>query len=340
MLIDLRSDTVTKPTDEMRRAMSQAEVGDDVYGEDPTVNRLEEEAAAWLGKEAALFVPTGTMGNQLAVMAHCLPGDEVYVEAESHVYWYENGGIARLSLAQPRQIPTPNGRLTPQLLENALRPPNIHYTTARLVCVENTHNRAGGRVQPKLEFDALSDFAHARGLKVHLDGARLANAAVAQGISLADAAKGADSVMCCLSKGLCAPVGSVLAGRKDFIESARKGRKLLGGGMRQAGVLAAAGLVSIRSMVPRLADDHALAKAIAEELAQLEGLSCDAKSVETNMIMVDLDRAAEPVIEALGREGVLCGSAGPRRIRLVTHRDVAAAAPKDVAHAFAAALRA
>ncbi|MDA8345147.1 MAG: aminotransferase class I/II-fold pyridoxal phosphate-dependent enzyme [Thermaerobacter sp.] len=337
-MIDLRSDTVTKPTDEMRRAMAQAEVGDDVYGEDPTVNLLEEEAAVWLGKEAALLVPTGTMGNQVAVMTHCLPGDEVFVEAEAHLYWYENGGIARLSLAQPRQIQTADGRLTPELLAAALRPANIHYTTARLVCVENTHNRAGGRVQRKADFDALASFAHAQGLKVHLDGARLANAAVAQGLSLAQAAEGADSVMCCLSKGLCAPVGSVLAGTREYIDRARKGRKLLGGGMRQAGVLAAAGLISIRSLVPRLAEDHRLAKAIAEELAQLPGVVCDPANVETNMVMVDLDRPADPVVRTLAHEGLLCGTAGPRRIRLVTHRDVAGVHAGEVAKAFAAAL--
>ncbi len=337
-MIDLRSDTVTTPTEEMRRAMARAEVGDDVYGEDPTVNRLEEEAAAWLGKEAALFVPTGTMGNQVAVMTHCLPGDEVFVEAQSHVYWYENGGIARLSLAQPRQIPTPDGLLTPDLLAAAMRPANIHYTTARLLCVENTHNRAGGRVQRKTAFDALAAFAHGKGLKVHLDGARLPNAAVAQDISLREAAEGADSVMCCLSKGLCAPVGSVLAGPREYIERARKNRKVLGGGMRQAGILAAAGLISIRSMMPRLAEDHALAQAIATALAQLRGVSCDPAAVETNMIMVDLDRSADPVVEALSREGLLCGTAGPQRIRLVTHRDVAGIAPQDVARAFAKAL--
>ena len=337
-LIDLRSDTVTKPTDEMRRAMAQAEVGDDVYGEDPTVNRLEEEAAAWLGKEAALFVPTGTMGNQVAVLTHCAPGDEVFVEAEAHVYWYENGGIARLALAQPRQIQTEDGRLTPALLAAALRPANIHYTTPRLLCAENTHNRAGGRVQAKADFDALAGFAHAQGLRVHLDGARLPNAAVAQGISLAQAAEAADSVMCCLSKGLCAPVGSVLAGSRDYIARARKGRKLLGGGMRQAGVLAAAGLISIRSMVDRLAEDHALAKSIAQELSALQGVSCDPDLVETNMVMVDLDRPADPVVEALGREGLLCGTAGPSRIRLVTHRDVAGVQPGEVAQAFASAL--
>jgi threonine aldolase len=337
-LIDLRSDTVTRPTEEMRRAMAQAEVGDDVYGEDPTVNRLEDEGAAWLGKEAALFVPTGTMGNQVAVMTHCFPGDEVFVEAESHVYWYENGGIARLSLAQPRQIGTLDGRLTADLLAAALRPANIHYTTARLLCAENTHNRAGGRVQPKAEFDALAAFAHEQGLRVHLDGARLPNAAVAQNISLREAAEGADSVMCCLSKGLCAPVGSLLAGPRDYIDRARKNRKVLGGGMRQAGVLAAAGLISIRTMVARLAEDHALAQAIATALAELPGVSCDPAAVETNMIMVDLDRPADPVVEALYREGLLCGMAGPHRIRLVTHRDVAGTAPQDVARAFSRAL--
>ena len=337
-MIDLRSDTVTRPTDEMRAAMANAEVGDDVWGDDPTVNRLEAVAADWLGKEAALFVASGTMGNQVAVMTHCRPGDEVLVEAEAHIYWYEVGGIARLAGAQPRPIRTPDGILTPELVRGAVREENIHYPTPRLLCLENTHNRAGGKVHRLPEFRSVVDHAHSMGLKVHLDGARLANAAVAQGIPMREAAAGVDSVMCCLSKGLCAPVGSVLAGTKAFIAEARRNRKVLGGGMRQAGILAAAGLISIERMTDRLREDHQLAKEIAESLADVPGVLCDPGAVETNMVQVDLDRPAGPIVDALAREGVLCGTSGPTRIRLVTHHDVAGIRAGDVAGAFRAAL--
>jgi len=336
--MDLRSDTVTRPTDEMRRAMANAEVGDDVWGDDPTVNRLEAVAAEWLGKEAALFVASGTMGNQVAVMTHCRPGDEVLVEGQAHVYWYEVGGIARLAGAQPRPIRTPDGMLTPELVQAEVREENIHYPTPRLLCLENTHNRAGGKVMPLADFTAVARRAHDLGLQVHLDGARLANAAVAQGLEVRQVAAGADSVMCCLSKGLCAPVGSVLGGTREFIAAARKNRKVLGGGMRQAGILAAAGLLAIERMVDRLAEDHRLAREIAAALQDVEGLRCDVSLVETNMVPVDLDRPAAPVVEALAREGVLCSASGPRRIRLVTHRDVAGIAPDEVRRAFRAAL--
>ena len=337
-MIDLRSDTVTKPTDEMRQAMATAEVGDDVWGDDPTVNRLEQVAAEWLGKEAALFVASGTMGNQVAVMTHCSPGDEVFVEGEAHVYWYEVGGIARLAGAQPRPISTPDGLLTPDLVQASVREENIHYPVPRLLCIENTHNRAGGKVLPLPAYKAVVDKARELGLKVHLDGARLANAAVAQGISPREAAAGADSVMCCLSKGLCAPVGSVLAGSREFIATARRNRKVLGGGMRQAGILAAAGLIAIERMVERLREDHRLAQAIAAALHDVPHITCDPSQVETNMVQVDLDRPAAPVLDALAREGLLCGASGPTRIRLVTHRDAAGTRPEDVARAFRAAL--
>lgn len=339
-LIDLRSDTVTRPTDEMRRAMAAAEVGDDVYGEDPTVNRLEEIAAEWLGKEAALFVPSGTMGNQLAVLTHCRPGDEVFVEAEAHVYWYEAGSIARLAGAQPRPIPAPSGRLTPELFADALRPPNIHYPVPRLLCIENTHNRAGGSVLSVPDTAAIAEAAHRAGLQVHLDGARLANAAVAVGVRVQELAAPADSVMACLSKGLCAPVGSVLGGSRAFIEAARRNRKALGGGMRQAGILAAAGILAIERMVDRLAEDHALARAIAAELSAIPGVQCDPEGVATNMVMIDLDRPADPVTELLRREGVLCNPVAPRRLRAVTHRDVSGFAASEIARRFRAALSA
>lgn len=337
-LIDLRSDTVTKPTDEMRRAMASAEVGDDVYGEDPTVNRLEDLAAEWLGKEAALFVPSGTMGNQVAVLTHCQPGDEVFVEAQAHVYWYEAGSIARLAGAQPRPIQSQGGRLTPDLLLSAIRPANIHYPIPRLLCLENTHNRAGGSVMSLPDMRAVSEAAHAAGLSVHLDGARLPNAAVALGIPLRDLAAPADSVMTCLSKGLCAPVGSVLVGTRAFVEQARRGRKALGGGMRQAGILAAAGIIAIEQMVERLAEDHALAKEIAQALSELPGITCDPGSVETNMIMLDLDRPADPVTQALRREDVLCNPVAPQRLRIVTHHDVAGFSAGEIRRRFRLAM--
>jgi len=318
--------------------MMHADVGDDVYGEDPTVNRLEAEAAAWLGKEAALFVPSGTMGNQLAVMTHCQPGDEVFVEGQAHIFWSEGGGIARLAGAQPHPIATLDGRLTAELLAGALRGPDIHYPTPTLVCVENTHNRAGGRVTDLATFAALAEFAHGHGLKVHLDGARIGNAAVRLGVPPAAVAAAADSVQACLSKGLCAPVGSILAGSGAFIAGARKNRKVLGGGMRQVGILAAAGLVAIREMVDRLAEDHALARAIAEELAGIRGLGCDPSAVETNMVMVDLAIPAERLVAALERQGLRADVNGPRRLRLVTHHDVAGVSAGEVARSFALAL--
>jgi len=337
-LIELRSDTFTKPTEAMWRAMAHAEVGDDVYGEDPTVNRLEADAAEWLGKEAALFVPSGTMGNQLAVMTHCQGGDEVLCEAQAHIFWSEGGGIGRLAGAQPRPISAADGRLTADLLRAALRDSDIHYPPSRLVCVENTHNRAGGRVTDVPTFTELAELAHARGLAVHVDGARIANAAVKLGVAPKELVAAADSVQACLSKGLCAPVGSVLAGSREFVARARRGRKVLGGGMRQAGILAAAGLVALHEMVGRLAEDHALARAIAEELAGLDGIACDPEAVETNMVMVDTRGPAAPLVAALERHGLRADHNGPRRLRLVTHRDVAGVSATQVARIFAEAL--
>ncbi|HWI65551.1 MAG TPA: threonine aldolase family protein, partial [Symbiobacteriaceae bacterium] len=252
-IIDLRSDTVTVPTPEMRRAMFEAEVGDDVYGEDPTVNRLEAEAAALLGKEAGLFVPTGTQGNQIAVISHTNRGDEVIMESESHVFYYEQAGIAVLASCQTRPVPGVNGAMDPARIAAAIRGDNVHYPRTGLVCVENTHNRSGGCILPMENLKAVADVAHRAGVPVHMDGARVFNAAVALGRPIAEVVAPVDSVMFCLSKGLAAPVGSMLVGSKAFIAKARRARKLLGGGMRQAGILAAAGLLSIRTMVDRLA---------------------------------------------------------------------------------------
>ncbi|MBX6350402.1 MAG: low-specificity L-threonine aldolase [Clostridia bacterium] len=324
--IDLRSDTVTQPTPEMRRAMAEAEVGDDVYGEDPTVHRLEEEAADRLGKEAALFVPSGTMGNQIAVLSHTERGDEVIVEAESHIYWYEVGAIAALSSAQPRTVVGRRGVFGPEELRAALRPANIHYPPTRLVCIENTHNRAGGTVWTEDETERLARAAHEEGLRVHLDGARIFNAAVALGTTAARLAAPADSVMFCLSKGLAAPVGSLVCGTREFIARARRYRKMLGGGMRQAGVLAAAGLVALRTMVDRLAEDHENARRLAEGLAAIPGFSVDLETVVTNMVAVDVAGTgvpAEELVRRMAEEGVLANATGPYRIRFVTHKDVA-----------------
>jgi len=325
-LIDLRSDTVTRPTQEMRRAMFEAEVGDDVYGEDPTVNRLERTAAAMLGKEAALFVPTGTQGNQVAILTHTRRGDEVIVEAESHVFYYEVAGIAALAGAQTRTVAGNRGAMEPAAVKAAIRTPNVHFPTTALVCVEQTHNRAGGCIVPMENIRAVAAVAHEAGIPVHMDGARVFNAAVALGLPVSEVVAPVDSVMFCLSKGLAAPVGSMLVGSAEFIARARRNRKLLGGGMRQAGVLAAAGLVALESMVNRLAEDHANAQTLAKGLLAIDGLTVDLETVQTNMVMFDvLDPRwdGELLAGALSKAGILCGATGPRRVRLVTHKDVA-----------------
>ncbi|MCL6581711.1 MAG: low specificity L-threonine aldolase [Firmicutes bacterium] len=325
MRIDLRSDTVTTPTPEMRRAMAAAEVGDDVYGEDPTVRRLEEKAAELLGKEAGLYVPSGTMGNLVAVMTHTSRGSEIILEAESHIYYYEVGGLAVVAQTLPRLIAGRRGCFGPEDLAAALRTPNIHFPTPALVCLENTHNRAGGAVWPPGLFDAVARAAHAAGLAVHLDGARIFNAAVRLGRPAAELVREADSVMFCLSKGLAAPVGSVLVGTRDFIARARKNRKIVGGGLRQAGVLAAAGLVALETMIDRLAEDHANARRLAEGLVGIPGLGVDLDGVETNMVMCSVEGlgvAAPDFARRLASKGVLVNAVDPRRLRFVTHKDV------------------
>jgi len=318
----LRSDTVTRPTEEMRRAMARAEVGDDVFGEDPTVIRLEEEAASLVGKEAALFVPSGTMGNQAAVLAHTERGDEVVADADAHVYYYEVGSPAMLAGVQIRPV---HRLLSPEgvdRLKAALRPPDIHFPRTRLLCLENTFNRGGGTVVPAEGMAALYALAKERGLAVHLDGARIFNAAVASGIPAAAFTRYCDSVMFCLSKGLAAPVGSLLAGTKAFIERARKYRKALGGGMRQAGVLAAAGLVALKR-IPELAGDHHNARVLAEGLAALKSLKIDLSAVQTNIIVAEtVGPTSAEVIAILGERGVRCVAFGPRLVRFVTHKDV------------------
>lgn len=324
-MIDLRSDTVTRPTPEMRRAMAEAEVGDDVYREDPTVNRLEEMAAEMTGKEAALFVASGTMGNQVALMAHTRRGDEVLLEAESHIFFYEAGGMAVLSGLMPFPIRTDDGILRPADLEGALRPADIHFPRPSLVCLENTHNRHGGRVAGAEEIAETCDFAHVHGLKVHLDGARIFNAAVALGIDVRGLVEDVDSVMFCLSKGLCAPVGSMLAGTRDFIAEARRCRKLLGGGMRQAGVLAAAGIVALKTMIDRLSEDHENARVLAEGLAEIPGIDLDPSKVRTNIIIFEISKrgwSARRYIEELKKHGISADDFSTSKVRMVTHKDV------------------
>jgi threonine aldolase len=336
--IDLRSDTVTLPTPEMFRAMVEAKLGDDVYGEDPTVRRLEELVAARVGKEAALFVPTGTMGNQVAVMTHARRGEEVIVDAGSHIYDAEVGGLAVLAGVQARPVPSRLGRLDPADVEDAIRPDDVHFPRTGLLCLENPHNGAGGTVTPVEGMRQLAGVAHRHGIPVHLDGARLFNAAVALGVPVAQLADPVDSVMVCLSKGLCAPVGSVLAGSAAFVAEARRNRKLMGGGMRQAGVLAAAGIVALQSMVDRLADDHANARVLAEGLAVLPGIFVELEAVQTNMVYAGTKPGgAEAAVAALAAADVMINAVGPSRVRFVTHKDVNAEA---IEHALVAARQA
>ena len=326
-VIDLRSDTVTKPTDEMRRAMAEAEVGDDVYGEDPSINRLQERAAEMLGMEAGLLMASGTMSNLVAIMSHCQRGDEIVMGDQAHIFWNESAGASTLAGVQVRLVPNgPQGEIDPADLENAIRPPgNIHTPPTAPVCLENTHNRCSGGVTTPQDTKRVADVAHAAGAKVHLDGARLFNAAVSLEVPASELVKDVDDVSFCLSKALSCPVGSVLCGSREFINEALRWRKMVGGGMRQAGILAAAGLVALDTMVDRLADDHANARKLAQGLANIEGLSVDADSIETNIVIFDLDEsvgAASDVISALKTEGVLVSSPGKHSIRMVTHREV------------------
>ena len=323
-IIDLRSDTVTTPTPQMREAMAEAEVGDDVYGEDPTVNRLQVTAAQMLGKEAGLFVPSGTMGNLTAILAHCTRGDEVILGDKSHTYLHEAGGISVLGGVHSCQIPNqPDGTLKLEDIEAAVRSDDVHHPITRLISLENTQNRCGGAVLTVEYTRQVGQFAHSIGLNLHLDGARLFNAAVAQNLPASDLAAPADSVTFCLSKGLCAPVGSVICGSEEFIHRCLRIRKLLGGGMRQAGVLAAAGLVSLESMIDRLAEDHSRAKRLAADLSKVPGLEIELGGPQTNMIFLKLDDdvpyTEDEVCARLDGYGVKVGVVGPRRFRLVTH---------------------
>jgi threonine aldolase len=337
--IDLRSDTVTQPTPEMRKAMAEAVVGDDVFSEDPTINRLQDMAAEITGKEAGLFVTSGTMGNLAAVLTHCNRGDEVILGNLCHTFLFEAGGISALGGVHPYVLPNQtDGTLHLDEVKNAIRKYDVHFPNSRLVMLENTHNRCGGVALDEQYTKELADLAHANGLQMHLDGARIFNAAAALGVKVEVMTKPVDSVTFCLSKGLCAPVGSVLCGSKEFIQKARRIRKQLGGGMRQAGILAAAGIVALQTMTGRLTEDHLRAKKMAAGLATTGGLVLDAGSPYTNMIFVNIDDSiqlkATQLAELFKTKGVLVGIAGERRFRFVTHYWVDDAAVHNVVKAW------
>lgn len=316
-------DTSTLPTEEMLEAMHRARLGDDVYHEDPTVNELEALSAEMLHKEAAIFMPSGTMSNLVAVMCHTQHGDEVVVEAEAHVIYYETGGIAAVAGVMPLAIQGERGVLHAGEIEPKLRKPNQHYPRTTLLCIENTHNRGGGTITNLLVMRELRELCDRWGLRLHVDGARIFNAAVALNVPVRDLAADADSIWFALSKGLSAPVGSVLLGNREFIEHARRLRKMLGGSMRQAGVLAAAGIVALQSGIDRLAEDHLRARQLAERLTEIPHLRVDPQAVETNMVMIDIQETglrADQLVAALKGRGIRASSRPPYTVRFVTHR--------------------
>lgn len=323
-IIDMRSDTVTFPTDEMREAMAHASVGDDVYGEDPTVNALQDLAAQTLGKEAGLFVPSGTMGNLIATLVHCERGDEVIMGDLGHTFLFEAGGISVLGGVFPHTIKNqPDGTLAFDDLRSAIRPNDIHHPRSKLIILENTHNRCGGTVLSREYTQAVGGFAHEKGLRLHIDGARIFNAAAESGVSARELAAPADSVTFCLSKGLCAPVGSVLCGSKEFIGKALRLRKMLGGGMRQAGILAAAGIIAVQKMSKRLGEDHHRASVLADGLAAIPGITFEIGKPQTNMVFPFLNAAVSTtpaeIAAKLSERGIKIGVVGARSFRLVTH---------------------
>ena len=328
--IDLRSDTVTQPTPAMREAMARAEVGDDVFGDDPTVQRLEAMAAERMGKEAAVFVASGTMGNLTCLLSHCRRGDEAIVGAESHVLQYEVAGAAHVGGILLRQVPNDaHGMLDLTSVEATIRGQNIHFPRTAVVCLENTHNRCGGGAITIEETKAVADIARRHGVALHLDGARLFNAAVALGVPASALAEDADSVTFCLSKGLAAPVGSLVCGRAEFIAKARKARKVLGGGMRQAGVIAAAGVVALEQMVERLAEDHEHAQLLAQGLAHVPGVRIDPQRVQTNIVIFEVAGDSLTFIRRVRDAGVLTTPIGGGRVRMVTHYGVTRADIED-----------
>ena len=320
--VDLRSDTVTRPSEEMYEAMRCAPVGDDVLGDDPTVTQLEELAAGMVGKEKALFVPSGTMGNQIALACHCRPGEAILVEQDAHIIYYEVGASALLAGVVSWTLASDRGAMDPAVVESRVLKGDIHTPGTTLLCLENTHNRAGGAIIPLAKMAAYREIADRKGIKIHLDGARVFNAAVGLGVPVTEITQYADSVNFCLSKGLRSPIGSLLCGDADFIERGRHWRKRLGGGMRQAGILAACGIVSLTKNVDRLADDHRRARELATAVAQLPGLRVNLTEVETNMVMVHTDTPAPEWQSRLREAGLLCFPTGPNRLRLVLHADI------------------
>jgi threonine aldolase len=336
-LIDLRSDTVTLPTEAMRDAMHDAEVGDAMRGDDPTLNRLEALAAEKIRKEAAIFVPSGTMGNLVCLLSHTHPGDEVIFEADAHVYYYEAGGFAAVAGLAARPVQGHYGVMAPEDIEAAIRPTGPYFPTPRLLCIENTHNRGFGNAIRPEDIEAMASIARAHGLAVHLDGARIFNAAIALGVDVGELTRHVDSVQYCLSKGLSAPVGSMVAGSLAFIERARKMRKLVGGDLRQSGVLAAAGIVALNDMIDRLVEDHHHAALLADGLRGVPGLTVQLPPIPTNMVFSDtteLRMTAAEFLESMREHGVLCTSQGPHRVRMVTHRHIT---PVEIERAVAAA---
>jgi threonine aldolase len=325
-MIDLRSDTLTQPTPAMREAMANAEVGDDVFEEDPTLKKLEELAAKKTGKESALFVPSGTMGNLISVLSHCQRGDEILLGDRSHIFLHEVGGIAALGGVHPRTIPNnPDGTLSLELMENSIRHSDIHYPPTRLICLENTHNFCQGSPLSPEYMDSVRALAAKYGLKIHLDGARLFNAAVAQDIDVKGLTQQADSIMFCLSKGLSAPVGSLVCSSRGFIQRARKFRKMVGGGMRQAGHLAAAGLIALENLVARLKEDHHNAKILANKLDSIKGIELDKPNVKTNIIFFKLDPAemdGEAFLNQLEAKSIKILMTDPGVFRAVLHREI------------------
>jgi threonine aldolase len=323
-MIDLRSDTVTKPSSDMRKAMYEAEVGDDVFQEDPTVNKLQDYAAELLGKEAALFVSTGVMGNQLCLNVLTNPGDEIICERDAHIFQYESGSPAVLSGLQIMPVPGKMGVITPDQIEPCIRPASAYYMPrTKLVALENTHNRAGGTIHPIENIIRVKELVKKHNLKYHLDGARIWNASVATGISVKKYASYFDSISCCLSKGLGAPAGSVIAGSKEFIQEAFRVRKSWGGGMRQIGILAAAGLYALKNNINRLPEDHKKAKSLAETIAEIPSLEIDINTVQTNIVIFkSINLSVEEAIERIKNAGVLISEGRPGFLRVITHLDV------------------
>lgn len=323
--IDLRSDTVTLPTEEMLEAIRHAELGDDVFREDPTVNRLEQLSAEKMGKEAALLVTSGTQANLISLMSNSNPGDLVILESESHIYWYEVGGISKIAGLLPWPVKSAFGALDPKDVEASIHPNDIHFPKPAIICIENTHNRHGGTIITPTQTKAINEVAQQHNLKLYMDGARIFNAAVALKIDVKEITKHVDNLMFCLSKSLCCPIGSLLVGTNDFIEKARKNRKMLGGGMRQAGIIATPGIIALEKMIDRLEEDHKNARRLAEGISKIQGIQIDLNRVQTNIVyydVSDLGLSAEIFVSKLKEKGVLALPLAEKKVRMVTHRGI------------------